>query len=179
MKTISVTNHAIKQNDGDNQLHSHAHRAMVAAKQPNIGTDHSLYSKAAHMNLATPATVYLLEQDTEITDTIRSLCEEKSFSLRCFQSDNELMQAMDSSQPSCVIAANDQPMGQALDLLASLENREEQVPVIILGHHSDVASAVAAIKAGAIDYIEKPTIYGRLAEHFNQFIKRSASLSAL
>ncbi len=127
------------------------------------------------MNLATPTTVYLLEQDTAITDTIRSLCEEKSLSLHCFQSDNELLEAIESTQPLCIIAANDKPRGQALTLLTLLNNREVPTPVIILGHHSDVASAVAAIKAGAIDYIEKPTIYGRLSEHFNQVIKRYAS----
>ena len=128
------------------------------------------------MNLATTATVYLLEQDTDITDTIRSLCEEKSLSLHCFQSDNELLKAIESTKPSCIIAANDRPTGQALNLLGLLGHREDKVPVIILGHHSDVASAVAAIKAGAIDYIEKPTIYGRLAEHFNQVARRSSAV---
>ena len=59
-----------------------------------------------------------------------------------------------------------------------LTRRETPLPVIILGDHNDVSSAVAAIKAGAIDYIEKPTIYGRLAEHLNQVLKYSlASLA--
>ncbi len=131
------------------------------------------------MNLAKSATVYLLEQDTAITDTIRSLCEEKSLSLHCFQSDNDLLKAIESAQPSCIVAANDRPTGQALDLLGLLGSRQENVPVIILGHHSDVASAVAAIKAGAIDYIEKPTIYGRLSEHFNQVVRRTSTISTM
>lgn len=150
----------------------------LALEQPNFCTQLSLYRKAAHMNLVTPAAVYLLEQDADTTDTIRCLCDEKSLSLRCFQSESELMNAMESVQPLCIIAADDQPTGQALELLTLLKRRgkQKQVPVIILGHHSDVAGAVAAIKAGAIDYIEKPVIYGRLAEHFSQVLKRSPSI---
>ncbi|MGI9276208.1 MAG: response regulator [Endozoicomonas sp.] len=128
------------------------------------------------MSLATKATVYLLEQDTGITNTIRSLCDEKSMELECFASGHELLGAMDGQLPACIVAANDQPDGQAIALLEALDNRSQKIPVIILGHHSDVSSAVAAIKAGAMDYIEKPTIYGRLAEHFSQMTRRTASL---
>ncbi|WP_330926885.1 response regulator [Candidatus Sororendozoicomonas aggregata] len=131
------------------------------------------------MNLALPTTVYLLEQDTDITETIRSLCEEKSLMLECFQTSSALINAVHKKAPACVIVANDKPCGQALGLLSTLNNEESTIPVIILGDHSDVASAVAGIKAGAIDYIEKPVIYGRLAEHFNQFIKQPVAMSLL
>ena len=142
-----------------------------------IDMNRSIYGKAACMNLALTATVYLLEQDTDITDTIRILCNEKSLMLECFQADSALIEAVHNKAPACVIVANDKPYGQALGLLSSLNNEESTIPVIILGDHSDVASAVAGIKAGAIDYIEKPVIYGRLAEHFNQFTKQSAAVS--
>ena len=127
------------------------------------------------MNLATQFLVYLLEKDTEITKIIHKLCNEKSLQLHCFDSDNELLDAVKAEQPSCIISANDQPKGQALSLMDELASHELEIPVIILGGHNDVASAVAAIKAGALDYIEKPTIYGRLAENLNQVMKGSAS----
>lgn len=125
------------------------------------------------MNLATHCSVYLLEQDFGTTETIRSLCHEKSLHLICFSSHFELLNALKADQPSCIIAANDQPHGQALNLMQDLASENHQVPVIILGHHNDVSSAVAAIKAGAVDYIEKPTIYGRLAEQLNLVVKHS------
>lgn len=128
------------------------------------------------MSLAKQATVYLLEKDTGITDTIRSLCDEKSMLLECFESDQELLHAVEGSNPVCIVAANDEPTGQALALMVALDSQHQDIPVIILGGHNDVSSAVAAIKAGAIDYIEKPVIYGRLAEHFNQAMARTASL---
>lgn len=128
------------------------------------------------MSLAKQATVYLLERDTGITNTIRSLCDEKSMLLECFESGQELLHAVEGSTPACIVAANNEPVGQALTLMEALDTHHHNIPVIILGDHSDVSSAVAAIKAGAIDYIEKPVIYGRLAEHFNQALARTASL---
>lgn len=123
------------------------------------------------MNLANHCSVYLLEQDSGTAETIRNLCLEKSLKLTCFSSLLELLNAVKSDQPSCIIAANDQPRGQALNLMQDLAIENHQVPVIILGHHNDLTSAVAAIKAGAVDYIEKPTIYGRLAEQLNAVAK--------
>ena len=129
------------------------------------------------MSLAKHATVYLLEKDTGITDTIRSLCDEKSMMLECFDSGPELLHAVNGQAPACIVAANNEPIGQALTLMEALDPHHHNIPVIILGEHSDVSSAVAAIKAGAIDYIEKPVIYGRLAEHFNQALARTALMS--
>ncbi len=57
--------------------------------------------------------------------------------------------------------------------MAGLANENNQAPVIILGLHNDFTSAVAAIKAGALDFIEKPTIYGRLAERLNTVVKNA------
>ncbi|MCW7554009.1 response regulator [Endozoicomonas gorgoniicola] len=129
------------------------------------------------MNLAKQAIVYLLEKDTSITDTIRSLCDEKSMMLECFDSGPELLRAIDLQVPACIVAADNVPVGHALTLMEALDACHQDIPVIILGEHSDVSSAVAAIKAGAIDYIEKPVIYGRLAEHFNQALARTALTS--
>ncbi|MGI9280623.1 MAG: response regulator [Endozoicomonas sp.] len=123
------------------------------------------------MSLATKATVYLLEQDTNVTDTIRGLCDEKSMLLECFSNNNELLTAMQGVNPDCIIAANEKESEEAIQLLEALNEGEHDIPVIILGHHNDVHTAVAVIKAGAVDYIEKPVIYGRLAEHFNQVIR--------
>ena len=45
------------------------------------------------MNLATPLGVYLLEQDTDITEIIKNLCDEKALQLHCFNSGDELLAA--------------------------------------------------------------------------------------
>ncbi len=131
------------------------------------------------MNLANPYNVYLLEEDACITKTVSNLCNEKSLRLSCFSSNVELMDSVMTSPPCCIIAANNND--QALILMGDLASRNQNIPVIILGEHNDVASAVAAIKAGALDYIEKPTVYGRLAEQLNEVKKYdaiSASVSA-
>ena len=61
--------------------------------------------------------VYLLEQDTETTETIRKLCNEKSIQLQCYLSHDELIDALDNSRPSCIIAATDSSDDRTLDIL--------------------------------------------------------------
>ncbi|MGB0361122.1 MAG: response regulator [Endozoicomonas sp.] len=126
------------------------------------------------MNPALTYSIYLLEQDYNVTDIVRNLCKEKSLALTSFNCPLELMSAIKAIQPCCIIAANNEPFGQALDLMENLATERHQIPVIILGDHNDIHSAVTAIKAGAIDYIEKPTIYGRLAEQLNRVVTQRA-----
>ena len=130
------------------------------------------------MNLATNAIVYLLEQDIHVTETIRGLCDEKSLTLESFSDHSQLLEAVNSQHPDCVIAASEQECTKALDMLEHFQNKEIATPVIILGNHNDVHTAVAVIKAGAVDYIEKPVVYGRLAEHLSQIGQKTAVLSA-
>lgn len=151
--------------------------AGVSAKDSSIVIE--LTIKAAPMSLATKATVYLLEQDTNVTDTIRGLCDEKSMLLECFSNSSELLMAIQSRKPDCIIAENDKESEEAIKLLEALNEDEYDIPFIVLGHHNDVHTAVAAIKAGAVDYIEKPVIYGRLAEHFNQVIGGGGEAAAV
>ncbi|PJE80785.1 Response regulator protein TodT [invertebrate metagenome] len=122
------------------------------------------------MNHTYDTAVYLFEQDSGISGTIAQLCEEKSIGLHRYHSEEELVLAIQEQKPFCIILASDVPKTNTLMLLEKLK----KIPVIILGKHSDVSSAVATIKAGAIDYIEKPVVYGRLAEHFNQLLKQLA-----
>lgn len=116
---------------------------------------------------STPA-IFLLEQDASVADSIRTLCHKKLLSLASFDSCDSLLKALETDTPSCIIVANDQPTGQALTLMSHLNEQEHDVPVIILGSHNDIHSAVASIKAGALDYIDKPVIYGRLVERLTQ-----------
>ena len=128
------------------------------------------------MALKSKPAIFLLEQDASVTDLIRTLCHKKLFSLASFDSYDNLLTALEADTPACIIAANDQPAGQALALISHLNEQAHDVPVIILGSHNDVYSAVASIKAGALDYIEKPVIYGRLAEQLTQ-LTRNVSTS--
>ncbi|MRI33793.1 hypothetical protein EOPP23_12435 [Endozoicomonas sp. OPT23] len=117
--------------------------------------------------------VYLLEQDNETKETIRGLCDEQSLHLKVFNQHNELMSAVQDQTPGCIVAASQEQSENVVELVKHISENNTGVPIVVLGNHNDLNTAVAVIKLGAADYIEKPVISGRLAEHFSQLSQQS------
>ena len=125
------------------------------------------------MNTNAPkATVFLLEQDTATTHTISEICEGQQLGLKSFESTQSLLQALGNEQPFILITSSTaDKTDRNLESLQDIRAAQHDLPIVVLGDPSDLNGAVTAIKAGAIDYIEKPVISGRLREHFRQLIR--------
>ncbi|OQX34468.1 MAG: hypothetical protein B0D91_12440 [Oceanospirillales bacterium LUC14_002_19_P2] len=115
-------------------------------------------------------TVYLLDEDTAVRDTVNSLCTSRQLQMQHFTCAQQLIAQLDENQPAFLITAYQVSDMLVTDLLAEIQQREPSLPVIVLGEHSNVSSAVEFIRAGALDYIEKPVYSGRLVEHFNMLV---------
>jgi FixJ family two-component response regulator len=61
-----------------------------------------------------------------------------------------------SEAPACVIVDVRMPGPSGLELQAALTDRNDRLPVILMSGHGDIRMSVQAIKAGAVDFIEKP-----------------------
>ena len=108
--------------------------------------------------------VFLLENDQTVTNAIMSLCEQDQLTLCCFSSWEDMEEKLEVYTPSYLIMSN--ALCQTPERVSHISNAG--VPVIILGKQHDLNGAVASIQAGAIDYIEKPVVRGRLAEHISR-----------
>jgi FixJ family two-component response regulator len=75
----------------------------------------------------------------------------------------------------CVISEMALPDMTGADLISTLRRRGVQVPVILLAAESDVASAVAGIRAGALDYIDKTQMERLLSLHLRRLVLEDAS----
>ncbi|MTI14261.1 response regulator [Sansalvadorimonas verongulae] len=115
------------------------------------------------MNNAQGSCVFLLENDQAVTSAIMSLCEKGQLTLRCFSSWEDMENSLDSHKPSYLIMSNALCSSSICEKVSHITN--VGIPVIVLGKQHDLNGAVASIQAGAIDYIEKPVIHGRLAEY--------------
>ncbi|WP_281645573.1 hypothetical protein [Parendozoicomonas sp. Alg238-R29] len=117
------------------------------------------------MNNAQEPCVFLVENDLAITSAIVSLCEKDQLTLCCFSSWEDMENSLTICSPSYLIASNSlcqRPISERVSHIT-----REGIPVIILGSQHDLSGAVASIQAGAIDYIEKPAVKGRLAEYMS------------
>ena len=104
----------------------------------------------------TDAEVLIVDDDAAVRDSLRALLESSSFAVREFDSAKALLQTPELNRSACVIADIRMPDMDGLALQEELLRRQVGVPVIIVTGHGDVPLAVRAMKAGAVDFIEKP-----------------------
>jgi two-component system response regulator FixJ len=100
--------------------------------------------------------VYIVDDDEAVRDSLSILLESNAFALRSFGSAPEYLAAASSLPAGCLIVDISMPEMDGLELQRRLSERSLDFPMIVITGHGDVPLAVRAMKAGAIDFIEKP-----------------------
>jgi two-component system response regulator FixJ len=100
--------------------------------------------------------VYIVDDDDAVRDSLSVLLEAKAYIVRSFGSAPEFLAAAPSLPVGCLIADIRMPEMDGLELQQRLIERSLHFPTIVITGHGDVPLAVRAMKAGAIDFIEKP-----------------------
>lgn len=99
--------------------------------------------------------VYVVDDDDAVRDSIRVLLESAGFDVKDYERATFLL-ADEIPPGSCVIADIRMPQMDGLELQVEIARRNLAISVIIITGHGDVPLAVRAMKAGAVDFIEKP-----------------------
>ena len=100
--------------------------------------------------------VYVVDDDEAVRESLSALLEAKSYTVRSFALAREFLAAAPSLRPGCLIADIRMPEMDGLELQRLLTARAFNFPLIVITGHGEVPLAVEAMKAGAIDFIEKP-----------------------
>ena len=103
-----------------------------------------------------PHVVHVVEDDDAARDSLRFLLETAGLAVRAYSSAKPFLNALAEVEDGCVITDVRMPDIDGLELVRSLKRRNCALPVIVITGHADVALAVEAMKAGAVDFIEKP-----------------------
>lgn len=101
-------------------------------------------------------TVYVVDDSAEVRESLAVLLRSKGLQSRCFPNAGAFLNACSSNVAGCLIADVRMPGLSGLDLQRRLQEQGYTLPVIIITGHADVPMAVRALKAGALDFIEKP-----------------------
>jgi len=104
----------------------------------------------------TSAPVLVLDDDPGICQTISAVLSRAGFDVVCFNHPRPLLKWIVASDPGCVLIDVVLPGVSGLDVLRELRSRNCRAPVLMISGKANIATAVAAIKQGAIDFIEKP-----------------------
>lgn len=101
--------------------------------------------------------VYVVDDDKAVRDSLRWLIESGGVRVETFASAREFLDRCDAGEvQGCLVADVRLPGISGLDLQENLRQRGLYLPTIVITGHGDVPLAVRAMKAGALDFIEKP-----------------------
>ncbi len=102
--------------------------------------------------------ILVVDDERDIRELICDILEDEGFTTRMAGSSDECMAELNKSQPGLMILdiwLKDSSM-DGIDILGHVKRDNPEVPVVIISGHGNVEIAVAAIKQGAYDFIEKP-----------------------
>lgn len=100
--------------------------------------------------------VHLVDDDEAIRRSVGFALKTSGFQVRVYQSGNEILKTASDLEPGCILLDIRMPGMDGLEVQEALKSKGIALPVIIMTGHGDVSLAVRAMKAGAIDFIEKP-----------------------
>ncbi|HVO15789.1 MAG TPA: response regulator FixJ [Alphaproteobacteria bacterium] len=106
--------------------------------------------------MAEAETVCVVDDDPGMRDSLSFLLESRGYPVRAFASAQEFLKSDESRGTGCLIADVRMPDMTGLELQERLAQQGSRLRVVIITGHADVAMAVGAMKAGAVDFIEKP-----------------------
>lgn len=101
-------------------------------------------------------TVYLIEDDADLRESLAALLEASGYVPRGFASAEDFLASGVNERPACAVVDLRLPGMSGLDLQQKLHNEQPYLPVIVVTGHGDVATARAALRTGALDFLEKP-----------------------
>lgn len=100
--------------------------------------------------------VHLVDDDEAIRRSAGFMLKTSGYRVRTFVSGVELLKHVRSIEPGCILLDIRMPGMDGLEVQQALRDQGAVFPVIVMTGHGDISVAVTAMKAGAVDFIEKP-----------------------
>ena len=100
--------------------------------------------------------VHVVDDDVAVRQSLAFLLGSAGLSVRLYDSALSFLAALPGLANGCVVTDIRMPEMDGLEMQRHLRSRGVELPVIVITGHADVPLAVEAMKAGAIDFIEKP-----------------------
>ncbi|HEX9073350.1 MAG TPA: response regulator [Pseudolabrys sp.] len=123
--------------------------------------------------MSTPIHIAVIDDDEAVLDSLRLYFARQNIETSCFESAKDFLVAIASGRRfDCIISDVRMPGMSGLDLVHRLKQTGLTAPVILITGHGDVDMAVAAIKVGAFDFIEKPFDEARLLASIRNAIEK-------
>ena len=109
-----------------------------------------------HEVAKTERTLLIVEDDKSFLQRLARAMEARGFEVRTAESVSEGLQAVETSAPAFAVCDMRLGDGNGLDVIVALKQRRPDARAVILTGYGNIATAVNAVKIGAVDYLSKP-----------------------
>lgn len=116
--------------------------------------------------------VHLVDDDEAIRRSVGFMLKTSGFHVRAYESGVELLKSAPNLEAGCILLDIRMPGMDGIEVQEALKAKGVTLPVIIMTGHGDVTLAVQAMKAGALDFIEKPFEKAVLLGSIDQAMER-------
>ncbi len=106
--------------------------------------------------MATEPVVHVVDDDAAVRDSLAFTLDTADLRSRTYESAIALLEALPGIEPGCIVTDVRMPEMSGLDLVRRLKELGTPHPVIVITGHADVPLAIEAMKAGVVDFLEKP-----------------------
>ena len=126
------------------------------------------------MTMAEPIQIALIDDDEAVLDSLSLYFRSRNIVTAGFAAAHDFLAALGQDRRfDCIVSDVRMPGMSGLDLVRELKRRDVGTPIVLITGHGDVDMAVAAIKVGAANFIEKPFDESRLLESVRDAIAES------
>jgi FixJ family two-component response regulator len=125
--------------------------------------------------MSAKALIHVVDDDESLRTALLDLLDAAGFTARGYASTGEFLLHLPPDGPGCVLLDVRMPGPSGLELQAALQRQGVALPVIFLTGHADVPTSVRAMKAGAVDFLEKPVERDALLDALRRALARDDS----
>jgi len=119
-------------------------------------------------------TVYLIDDDAAVRHALEVFLESAGFLVRTYASARDFLAVCDTVHGGVLLLDQRMPGMSGLELQARLEQLGILMPIIFITGHGDIQMSVAAMKAGAMDFLEKPFDNSELLKRIREALNKAA-----
>jgi len=121
-------------------------------------------------------TVFVVDDDPAVGDSIRLLLRSVGLRSEVYLSGDEFLAAYEADRPGCLVLDIRMPGMSGIEVQERLRELGSTLPIIFVTAHGDVPMAVDAMKAGALDFLEKPFRDQELLDKIRQALDHDARI---
>lgn len=118
--------------------------------------------------MTTDRVIHIVDDEAPIRRSLAFLLMSAGFAVRVHGGGPAFLSALSEPDSACLVTDLRMPEMNGVELIEALAERRWHIPAIVITGHGDVPMAVAAMKAGASDFIEKPFADNLIIEAINR-----------